>query len=244
MVHKIIAILISALCVGIFISTNSMAADEAEVMKSEPMEKNVSEEAVPEKAMEKTTPAKPKVEEVEDYSKTTAAETSLSDNAAKILELQKSESEAKRIPQNVRDAAKCIVVFPSVIIAELIVAGKTGQDLVSCRNSVSKDWDAPAYVNITAASIGIQAGIQQASVILVLLDQKAVDELVNPEVKLGAGIQIAAGPVGGAANLEDAASVLCYARTKGLFAGLDLEGAKVGVVKEKNTEMYGEKITV
>jgi lipid-binding SYLF domain-containing protein len=56
-------------------------------------------------------------------------------------------------------------------------------------------------------------------------------------------MQIAAGPVGGAANLEDTASVLSYARTKRLFAGLDLEGAKVGVAKEKSTEVYGEKIT-
>jgi hypothetical protein len=82
------------------------------------------EETETEKVIEETTPAKPKVEDGKEHSKTTVSEASLSDKAAKVLELQKSESTAKRIPQNVRDAAMCIVVFPSIAKAGLIVAGK------------------------------------------------------------------------------------------------------------------------
>lgn len=188
-------------------------------------------------------PAKPKVEAAKDETQTTVAEATLSDKVAKLLEKQKTESSTKRIPKNVRDAAECIVVFPSVVKAGLLIAGKTGQGLVSCRHTQSKNWGAPSYVNISAASIGLQAGIQQASVILVLLSQEAVDELLNPEVKLGAGIEIAAGPVGGEASLENAPAVLSYVRTKGLFAGIDLEGAKIGVAKDRNAEVYGEKIS-
>ncbi len=234
---KLIIVLALISLLAAWILTTPSNAEDAEVIEAEAME-----EVAPAKTMEKT-PAKPKVESAKDETKTSISEARLADKAAKVLELQKSEVSTKRIPQNVRNAARCIVVFPSIIKAGLIVAGKTGQGLVSCRHITSNNWGAPSYVSLNAASIGLQAGIQKASVILVLLNRDAVDELIDPEVKLGAGVEITAGPVGGSANLENVPSVLSYARTKGLFAGLDLEGAKIGVSKEQNMQVYGEKIT-
>ena len=170
----------------------------------------------------------------------TKKQISLSSKAITLLEIQKAEKESKRIPIQLRNEAKCIMVFPSVFKAGLFIGAGTGQGLASCRNKDTHVWGAPVYVNIEAASVGLQAGISKASIILVLLDDTAVKEFLNPKVKLGAKAQIAAGPVGRVADLSKQPSVVSYVRTKGLFAGLDMEQSAVYAVKETNQEVYGE----
>lgn len=169
----------------------------------------------------------------------TKKQVSLSSKAITLLEIQKAEKESKRIPIQIRNQAKCIIVFPSVVKAGLFIGAGTGQGLASCRNKDTHAWGAPVYVNIEAASVGLSAGISKASIILVLLDDLAVKEFLNPDVKLGAKAEIAAGPVGRVADLSKQPSVVSYVRTKGLFAGLDMEQSAVYVVKEANEEVYG-----
>ncbi len=190
----------------------------------------------------KASDAKPVVKAAGEEQMGSKKQIALSERATMLLEKQAKEIDSKRIPKNVRDAAKCIIVFPSVIKAGLLVGGKKGKGLASCRKPGTNVWGAPVYVNMDAASVGIQAGISKASLILILLDQKAVDEFLNPEIKLGTNVEIAPGPVGRVADLSEHPSVLSYVRTKGLFAGVDLERSYTYIVKPSTQDVYGNKI--
>ena len=159
------------------------------------------------------------------------------------LERQQRESVNKRIPVDLRVRARCIAVFPSVVKAGLIVAAQHGNGLVSCRQPDSGIWGTPGVVSITAASVGIQAGIQDASYILLFMDESAVAELFDSRLSFGNEVSIAAGPVGAAASYTDMPSVISYVRTSGLFAGVDLGGARISFSDDANTDLYGEDAT-
>lgn len=165
--------------------------------------------------------------------------------AANAIKKQMEQDPDKRIPESVREAAKCVAVFPNVIEFGFIVAGKGGPGMISCRDEESGEWGAPAIYKLGAASVGLQAGVQSASIILLYLQDEAVESLKEPKMSFGAGIGIQAGPVGADADTEvlKKAAVASYVRSKGLFAGVNLEGAKVSFIEERNTKLYGEKLT-
>lgn len=156
-----------------------------------------------------------------------------------VLEHQLGRSVNRRVPANLRFRAKCIGVFPSVVKAGLILAAKYGNGLVSCRHREDRRWGTPAVFNLTAASIGIQAGIQSASYILIFLEQDVVDSLLKGEVSFGNELSVAAGPVGAAATYVQQPDVVSYVRTSGLFAGVDLEGAVLAFDEKANASFYG-----
>ncbi len=156
-----------------------------------------------------------------------------------VIERQLGESENRRIPADLRSQAKCIAVFPAVVKVGLIVAGKRGNGLISCRHPQTKSWGTPAIFNITAASVGIQAGIQSASYVFLFLNKKSADGLLKEKIKFGSDFSVAAGPVGGGANLDTQPAVVSYVRTEGLFAGVDLEGAALTFNEASNAEVYG-----
>jgi lipid-binding SYLF domain-containing protein len=183
--------------------------------------------------------AESEVKAADESSMGTDKQISLAGRAAILLETQAAEKESKRIPANIRAAAKCIIVFPSVFKAGLLVGGTGGQGLASCRHTETGSWGAPVYVNLSAGSVGLQAGISKASIIFVLLDDLAVNGLLSPDVRFGTKAEITAGPVGRVADLEKQPSAVSYVRTKGLFAGLDLDQSYVDIVKESNEEVYG-----
>jgi lipid-binding SYLF domain-containing protein len=166
----------------------------------------------------------------------------LASGAVKVLKTQMTEKGNKRIPQVLRKESKCVVVFPSVVKTGLIVAVKGGQGLGSCRNSPDEPWSPPALFNIAAGSVGLQAGIQSASIIMLVTNQVGVDALLKGKVQFGSGIMLAAGPVGGSLDLKTQQPFLSYARTKGLFAGVDLEGAKLSFARESTAEVYGKAV--
>jgi lipid-binding SYLF domain-containing protein len=171
------------------------------------------------------------------------ADNALKDTAflsATTLDRQMRESVNRRIPVNLRIAAKCIAVFPSVVKAGLIVAAKHGNGLIACRQE-SGAWGAPAVFSVSAASVGIQAGIQTASYILLFMDERAVSDLFEPNLSFGTELSISAGPVGAAANYPNMPSVISYVRTAGLFAGVDLETAQIAFSKTANTTLYDEQ---
>jgi lipid-binding SYLF domain-containing protein len=166
--------------------------------------------------------------------------------AANALEKQMEQEPDKRIPQSAREAAKCIAVFPNVIEFGFIIAGKGGPGMVSCRNAESGEWGPPAIYKLGAASVGLQAGVQSASIILLYLQDEAVDGLKEPKMSFGAGIGIQAGPVGRDVDTEELlqkTAVASYVRSKGLFAGINLEGAKLSFIEERTTDLYGEELT-
>jgi lipid-binding SYLF domain-containing protein len=175
--------------------------------------------------------------------KTTAANAKISDEASIVILKQSSEIPSKRVSKELRDNAKCILVFPQVIKRGLLFVGdQQGEGLVSCRLKAGT-WSTPLYVAISAGTWGLQAGIQDASIILFLLDDTAVSELLDPSIKLGTNVNFIAGPVGQSAKIKNQPSAISYIRTTGLFAGVDIAKANVAFMKEKNIETYGEEIS-
>jgi len=111
-------------------------------------------------------------------------DTPLAARAAAVLERQLAEQPNRRIPRNLRENALCVGVFPSVIKAGFIVAARRGHGLVSCRDTETGPWGAPAVFTVSAASVGLQAGVQSASVILLFLKEEAVERIAIGEKKL------------------------------------------------------------
>ena len=151
-----------------------------------------------------------------------------------------------RIPAELLSQAYAIAVIPEVVKAGLIIGGRHGRGVVSVR-SRDGSWSNPSFVMLTGGSIGWQAGVQAADVILVFRTERGVDNLVNGKFTLGADASIAAGPVGREVNAgtdeEFKAEILSYSRTRGLFAGIALDGSALSIDFEANQDVYGSKVT-
>src|SRR3984893_825278 len=152
----------------------------------------------------------------------------------------------KGIPQSVLDKAQCIVVIPGLKKAAFIVGGQYGRGYASCRKS-GGTWGPPAAVKMEGGSFGLQLGGQSTDVILLVMDQRGMDKLLSDKFTIGADAAAAAGPVGRDAKADTDimlhAEILSYARSRGAYAGLSLEGATLRPDNEENRKLYGRDIT-
>ena len=153
----------------------------------------------------------------------------------------------KGIPQDLLDKSACVVVIPGLKKGAFIIGGKYGKGFVACRKNAGKGWSAPAAVRIEGGSIGLQIGGSETDVVMLVLNQGGVKKLLSSKFTLGADAQAAAGPVGRESSAEtDAqmhAEILTYSRSRGLFAGLSLQGATLRPDDDWNKEMYGKEIS-
>jgi lipid-binding SYLF domain-containing protein len=174
-----------------------------------------------------------------------AKEKTRAEQAAAVLTNQMEQTADKRIPSDLLSDAKCIAVFPSVVKAGFIVAAKRGNGLISCRHEDTQEWGSPAFFKITGASVGFQAGVQSASIIMLFMDQNGVDVLSSGKMSLGsAGVTVSAGPVGGNLGTEKLkSSVVTYGKSKGVFAGIDVEGSSLTFAKDSNDEAYAKELS-
>jgi lipid-binding SYLF domain-containing protein len=151
----------------------------------------------------------------------------------------------KGIPDDIAAKATCVAVIPGFKKGAFIVGAQYGQGVVSCRTG--HGWSAPAFIQLTGASFGLQAGGQSTDLVLVGTTHDAFDRLLHDKVKLGGDIGVAAGPVGRnsqASTTEVAnAGFLTYSRSKGLFAGVDLTGDVVHQNTEDTTAYYGSDVS-
>jgi|SRR5699024_3225330 len=173
----------------------------------------------------------------------TQAQSELAAQAASLLQRQQSRSPANRIPHELIANARCIGVFPSIVKAGFIVGGQHGKGLVSCRQE-SGGWSqaAPVVYSISSGSIGLQAGAQKSSVILLFQTRDSVDTLLQNSFNLGAQAGITTGPVGLNTHLASGAPapILAYVTSKkGLFAGVDLSGNRMSFDQSANSQLYG-----
>lgn len=146
----------------------------------------------------------------------------------------------KSIPQQILQDAKCIVVIPGFSKGAFIVGGSGGKGVATCRTATS--WSAPAPIEAGGASIGLQAGGSRSDVVLLLMNDRAKNDLMAGKFKGGGDVSVEAGPVGAHANVKTAAqnaAVYSYARTKGLFAGVSYAGVKMGEDSSATTALYG-----
>ena len=150
------------------------------------------------------------------------------------------------IPDKLLDEARAIVIVPDTIKAGLVFGGRRGLGLMSVKNP-DNTWSSPVFVKLVGGSVGLQAGVQAADVILVFRSDRGVDDIVNGKFTLGADAAVAAGPVGrNAATATDGqlkAEIWSWSRARGLFAGISLDGAVLKIDDEANQAMYGQGAT-
>jgi len=149
------------------------------------------------------------------------------------------------LPDSVASHATCVVVVPSFKKGAFVVGAEYGQGVVTCRTG--HGWSAPAFVQLTGASFGFQAGGQATDLVLVAVTHAGAQRLLHDKIKLGADVSVAAGPVGRdsqASTTELAnAGFLTYSRNKGLFAGVDLNGDVVNQNLNDTQTYYGQDIS-
>jgi lipid-binding SYLF domain-containing protein len=145
------------------------------------------------------------------------------------------------------EQAKGVAVFPSVIKAGLVFGGQYGEGLVLRRDPATKKWYGPSFATIAGASWGLQIGAQSIALVLVITNDRGLDGFKGNNVKLGGDLAVAAGPVGRRGELGTdyrlRASMYSYSMTKGLFAGLSLEGAAITVDRNANQVYWGTPVT-
>ena len=153
------------------------------------------------------------------------------------------------LPKDLLNKAECVAVMPSVKKFALGIGGSYGRGVLVCRtgNNFTGSWGAPAMYRLEGANIGFQLGGQATDFLLLVMNPRGVESLLRSKVKLGADAAVAAGPKGRAAMAAtDAymrAEILTYSRSRGLFAGVSLEGSTLRQDNKANEELYGRKIT-
>jgi SH3 domain-containing YSC84-like protein 1 len=153
------------------------------------------------------------------------------------------------IPQSLIDKADCVIVFPSVLKAAFIVGASYGRGVMTCRrgDEFSGPWGAPSMMALEGASFGFQAGGQATDFVLLVMNEQGANAILASKVKIGADASAAIGPVGRAAAAESdvslRAQILTYSRSRGLFAGVSLEGSTVRPDNDGNERVYGKKIS-
>ena len=162
-------------------------------------------------------------------------------NAATVLEAMLS---SKDIPASVVAKADCIIILPSVKKFAVGIGGTGGRGPMSCRSgkNFSGKWSTPAMYSIGGASAGLQLGGTASDVILLIMANTAVDKVLDSKVKVGTDATAAAGP-GASAGMSGSADILTYSRTKGVFAGISINGASLDPATDANKRLYGGDFT-
>ena len=163
-------------------------------------------------------------------------------NSASVLD-EIMQTPDKGIPQDILKDAKCIAVIPSMINIAVGFGGRHGKGVATCRTT--HGWSAPAPITITGGSWGLQIGGQATDLVMLIMNQRGMDHLLSSKFKIGAEATGAAGPVGrqveGSTDWKMKAEVLTYSRSRGIFAGIDLNGASIKQDKDETALLYEGK---
>jgi len=142
--------------------------------------------------------------------------------------------------------AKGMLIMPQMLRAAFIVGGSGGSGVLVARDAKGNQWRGPAFYTLGGASFGFQAGADAAEVVILAMTERGVTKLLSPQVKLGADISVAAGPVGGGAAAGTAgisADLLAFSISKGLYGGFSVDGSVAGVREALNHAYYGKPVT-
>ena len=165
------------------------------------------------------------------------------DDSSKILN-ELLGAPDKGIPDKVFESAKCVAVVPSMVKGGFVFGAEHGRGVATCRTA--NGWSAPAFFVITGGSWGAQIGVQAADIVMLIMNQRGMNELLSSKFKLGGSGSVAAGPVGREASASTdwkmGAEVLTYSRTRGLFAGLTLNGAVIKQDDDSTRALYGREV--
>ena len=164
-------------------------------------------------------------------------------NAGKVM------VEILNIPEDILDKAECVIVLPSVMKAAFIVGGSYGRGVMTCRSGPDFNgrWSAPAMMALEAGSVGFQIGGQATDFVLLVMNKRGAGSILTSQVKLGADVAAAAGPKGrdaaASTDVTMRAEILSYSRSRGLFAGVSLEGSTLRPDGDGNDRLYGQGVS-
>src|SRR5512146_867869 len=153
------------------------------------------------------------------------------------------------IPKDLLDRAECVIVLPSVKKLAIGIGGSFGRGVMVCRTGqhYTGSWGAPAMYALEGGNIGFQLGGQATDFVLLVMNPRGAESLMGSKVKLGADAAAAAGPKGraatGATDIAMRAEILSYSRSRGLFAGISLEGSTLRSDNRANEKLYGKKLS-
>ncbi len=153
------------------------------------------------------------------------------------------------IPQDLIDKAECVIIYPSVLKGAFVIGGSYGRGAMTCRTGeqYTGPWSAPSMMALEGASVGLQIGGQATDFVLLVMNPRGAHSMLKSKVKLGGDASVAAGPKGRTASAESdvtlRAEVLSYSRSRGLFAGISLEGSTVRPDDDANERVYGKKLS-
>jgi len=168
------------------------------------------------------------------------------DSAADLVTDMMNASD-KGIPQDLLNKSECVVLVPGLKKAAFVVGAKYGRGFVTCRMPNGTGWTAPGSIRIEGGSLGFQIGASEQDVLLLVMNMTGMKRLLQDKFTLGAEATVAAGPIGRDATAQtDAimrAEMLSYSRSRGLFAGISLQGATLRPDVDANEELYGKKIS-
>ena len=147
------------------------------------------------------------------------------------------------VPRSIMQKAEGIAIFPSLLKGGFIVGGQRGRGVLSARDPKTGAWSAPAFLTITGGSLGAQIGGQAVDLLLVVQNRRGLEQLVRNQFKIGADASVAAGPVGrdasASTDIQMRAQILSYSRTRGLFAGVTINGSTIRQDRDANDRFYG-----
>src|SRR6202142_1957212 len=150
------------------------------------------------------------------------------------------------IPKDILDKAECVIVLPSVLKFAIGFGGSYGRGVMTCRSGkdFSGPWSAPSMMALEGGSFGLQLGGQATDFVLLVMNQRGADSILTSQVKLGGDVAAAAGPKGrdaaAATDVTMRAEILSYSRSRGLFAGISLEGSTLRPDNDGNERLYGK----
>ena len=166
--------------------------------------------------------------------------------ATKVLN-EMMDAEDKAIPGHILEKAEAIAIFPGVKKAGFIVGGQWGRGIISVRSGDTRTWSSPAFLTLTGGSVGAQIGGTEIDLILVIMNRSGVEHLLKNQVKLGGEISAAAGPIGRAGeastDVQMQAQILSYSRSRGLFAGIAVNGSVIKEDMDANTRFYEKALS-
>ena len=154
------------------------------------------------------------------------------------------EAPGKKVPQRLLEDARCLAVIPGVIKGAFVFGGHRGKGVLTCRRG--DGWSAPIFINMTGGSWGLQAGGQSIDFVLFFVTDRSVKSLLKSEFTLGGDASVAAGPLGRTAeastDLKLNAEIYSYGKSRGLFAGISFQGARLAANQRWINDYYGKRL--
>lgn len=139
--------------------------------------------------------------------------------------------------------ARAVLITPKIVKAGFIFGGAGGRAVLFARDRQTGEWRGPVFYTLGTPSIGFQAGVEVSETVTLVMNERALDRLLSDSLKLGGDVSIAAGPVGAGADSNVQADMITYARSKGLFGGVSLNGSVVKINDRWNAHLYGHGTT-